>query len=272
MRTHDLEIANGTSCQARSTLWRPTSYQAMGTSVIDYCLAPERVLTDCGLILHVNPHKRRWSDHAMLHVALTVPHMATSESQANTGRDGAPPPRTMFGPLTELDTVLAATLAYNPSLDDRIAAFYGRAHQPSGGGAQQVYTDGCCLRPGTPSARSGAGVYHGPSSVRNIAQAVPGDQTNNRGELYAALLAIRQAEPCRLLRIYTDSTYTIHSVCHWAPINAAAGWKCKNADILKNIVSLIRRRFAPLSMHSGSKVTRGTCTTTEPTRRQTKAP
>ncbi|KZP03235.1 ribonuclease H-like protein, partial [Athelia psychrophila] len=63
-------------------------------------------------------------------------------------------------------------------------------------------------------------------------------------ELYAILLVLTAASKTVTIYIFTDSTYAIRSICHWAPRRAARGWVCLNADILKDIVAAIKARRA----------------------------
>ncbi|EPS95418.1 hypothetical protein FOMPIDRAFT_10519, partial [Fomitopsis schrenkii] len=110
-----------------------------------------------------------------------------------------------------------------------------------------VYTDGSAIPVTTGQAHGGAGVYWGPNSPRNMALSVPMPVTNNRAELFAVLHALLVASPYQPLRIHTDSEYAIRSICHWAPKNAALGWTCANADMLQNIVDVLRTRPAAVS-------------------------
>ncbi|KAL6304693.1 ribonuclease H-like domain-containing protein [Sparassis latifolia] len=101
-----------------------------------------------------------------------------------------------------------------------------------------VYTDGSCVRQGTPTTAAGAGVYWGPNNTHNNSVRVP-------GELFAILHALMVTSPSRTLRLYTDSTYSIHSLCHWAPQHASLGWSCANADIMRDAVAFLTWRIAP---------------------------
>ncbi|EJD46618.1 ribonuclease H-like protein, partial [Auricularia subglabra TFB-10046 SS5] len=108
-----------------------------------------------------------------------------------------------------------------------------------------IYTDGACERNGSQNASAGAGVYWGERCPRNCALRVPGPgQTNNRGELYAVLEAVRQAEPYKTLRIFTDSKYVADSLVWLAPKNMAHGWDCANGDLLREFATLMRVRSA----------------------------
>ncbi|KAJ6606792.1 ribonuclease H-like domain-containing protein [Mycena sp. CBHHK59/15] len=117
------------------------------------------------------------------------------------------------------------------------------------GGPVKVYTDGSCFGNGKGSARAGAGIYAGPQSSLNASLRVTGDQTNNRGELLAILCALSTVRPNRTLEIYSDSEYAIRSIAYWAVDHAQKGWRCANADLLKDIVSWIKFRSAPISFH-----------------------
>ncbi|KAF8147873.1 ribonuclease H-like domain-containing protein, partial [Crassisporium funariophilum] len=121
-----------------------------------------------------------------------------------------------------------------------------------------VYTDGSCRDNGTDRARAGAGVYWGANSPMNKAYRVPGDQTNNRGEIYAVLKAIQGARPHVFLKIYSDSVYAIKSIAEWAVDNDNLGWSHGNADIIKEVVAAIQRRTGPVNLiqvkaHSGNR-------------------
>ena len=80
----------------------------------------------------------------------------------------------------------------------------------------EMFTDGSSLNNGKADAAAGAGVFFDVDSPDNISQplAETEPQTNNRGELTAILLGLRQRERAmrqglRLQRIYTDSAYSI---------------------------------------------------------------
>ena len=70
-----------------------------------------------------------------------------------------------------------------------------------------IYTDGSCSDNGYVGAKAGAGIYFGPKDARNASFRVPGDQTNNRGEVYAIIQALRLTEVP--VEIRTDSKLTI---------------------------------------------------------------
>ena len=73
-----------------------------------------------------------------------------------------------------------------------------------------VYTDGPCTHNGTAEAKAGSGIWYGRGDPRNLAARVPGkEQSNQIGELLAILLAVKNAEGNRDLRICSDSRFAI---------------------------------------------------------------
>uniref|UniRef100_A0A3B1KIX8 Ribonuclease H1 n=1 Tax=Astyanax mexicanus TaxID=7994 RepID=A0A3B1KIX8_ASTMX len=90
-----------------------------------------------------------------------------------------------------------------------------------------VYTDGCCSRNGKTGARAGIGVYWGPDHPLNVAERLPGRQTNQRAELQAACKALEQARDMDFKKIvlYTDSKFTINGITSWVKKWKTNGWK-----------------------------------------------
>jgi ribonuclease HI len=79
-----------------------------------------------------------------------------------------------------------------------------------------VYTDGACKnnQGGAAAKRAGLGVFFGVSDPRNIAERVPGEQTNNRAELLALVRAL-EVIPHKQQKVMmkTDSKYSIQCKC-----------------------------------------------------------
>ncbi|KAJ7117820.1 ribonuclease H-like domain-containing protein, partial [Mycena epipterygia] len=151
---------------------------------------------------------------------------------------------------------LRETLESKKTPEQRRAAFYGPVYTSDTAGTK-VYTDGSCLDNGSVNARAGAGIYFGPNNKNNSSLRVTGDQTNNRGELLAILYCLSSAPMDKRLDVYSDSEYAIRSIVYWAPGHTDAGWKCANSDLLKDIVSWIQYRIAPVHFyhvkaHSGN--------------------
>jgi ribonuclease HI len=92
---------------------------------------------------------------------------------------------------------------------ERLSRLYG--HPNTSLKTIEVYTDGSCHENGTEKARAGSGIYWGPNSPKFLAIRVPGSQTNDRGEVYAVLQALLMAPSQPILKIFSDSVYTIKS-------------------------------------------------------------
>lgn len=85
-----------------------------------------------------------------------------------------------------------------------------------------IYTDGACSGNGKANSRAGLGVWFGPNDPRNLSERVPGAaQTNNRGEVFAAIRALEVVEGAIDVVIYTDSKYLIKGV--WCAFNLLDG-------------------------------------------------
>ncbi|KAF6742762.1 hypothetical protein DFP72DRAFT_1104580 [Ephemerocybe angulata] len=84
--------------------------------------------------------------------------------------------------------------------------------------SRTVYTDGSCTGNGTDEARAGSGIWYGENHWKNTSVRLPGtQQTNNTGELVAALVAIQQNPDTEVLKIFSDSTYTINAMRKYIP-------------------------------------------------------
>ncbi|XP_048062758.1 ribonuclease H1 isoform X1 [Megalobrama amblycephala] len=104
------------------------------------------------------------------------------------------------------------------------------------GDAVVVYTDGCCSSNGRQGARAGIGVYWGRDHPLNVAERLPGRQTNQRAELQAACKALEQARERNFKKVvlYTDSKFTINGVTSWVKTWKSNGWRLKNGGAVVN--------------------------------------
>ncbi|XP_055934079.1 uncharacterized protein LOC129963622 [Argiope bruennichi] len=80
-----------------------------------------------------------------------------------------------------------------------------------------VFTDGASSCNGQDDAKAGIGVYWGPGNELNTSMRLPGRQTNNRAEIFAAVHALKQAKQLGIknLRLYTDSQFVIKGITEW---------------------------------------------------------
>lgn len=104
------------------------------------------------------------------------------------------------------------------------------------GDAVVVYTDGCCSKNGRLGARAGIGVYWGSDHPLNVAERLPGRQTNQRAELQAACKALEQAIDLNIkkLVLYTDSKFTINGITSWVKNWKNNGWRLKTGGAVVN--------------------------------------
>ena len=77
----------------------------------------------------------------------------------------------------------------------------------------EVYIDGACKHNGNPSAKASFGIFWEQNSIRNNNGPVPDSykQTNNTGELFAALKCLKQIHENKItdITIKTDSEYFV---------------------------------------------------------------
>ena len=110
-------------------------------------------------------------------------------------------------------------------------------------GCLDIYVDGSCLDNGKDGARGGFGGFYGDGDGRNFALPLAAGerQTNNRGELRAIEHALQQELDHAtllgrfdVLRIHTDSMYSINCVTKLLPIWKRNGFKNSNKKPVEN--------------------------------------
>lgn len=84
-----------------------------------------------------------------------------------------------------------------------------------------MYSDGSSLGNGTSGARAGSATKTNRGFVWQ--GRAPGTQTNNRAELYAAIVAMAQARNTTTAVLYTDNEYVVKGVNTWL-----SGWVRRN--------------------------------------------
>ncbi|KAJ3754931.1 ribonuclease H-like domain-containing protein, partial [Lentinula raphanica] len=157
-------------------------------------------------------------------------------------------PRMLIPLSTALDHLQHTIFHSEPvSLDQQLLTLYGNSNPPHSP-PLKVFTDGSCIRPNTPSACAGVGVFVGPSHPLNLSSRILGPQRNNRAELLAILATVQRVPLAQPLEIFTDSTYVISSLVYLAPENAQCGWVCPNGDILRTLAQWIASRSTPLKL------------------------
>ncbi|KAJ7212082.1 ribonuclease H-like domain-containing protein, partial [Mycena pura] len=149
---------------------------------------------------------------------------------------------------TEFDEWMQEMLADAMDEDDLASFTYGTSF-PSISRTKQVYVDGSCLRQASTHAAAGAGIFWGPNNPANKGVRVPGEQTNNRAELFAILTVLADTPTNVPLDFRTDSLYAIETIVTQGLSLAQRGWKCANNDLLKAIQYQIRRRPVSVQFH-----------------------
>ena len=107
-----------------------------------------------------------------------------------------------------------------------------------------VYTDGSCSNNGETTAQAGSGVWYNADDGRNASLRVPGpNQSNQTGELYAILHALKTFPPDWALSIKTDSMYAVHGLTRNLEKWEDRGWMySKHATLFKDITAWVRYR------------------------------
>ncbi|KAH7725147.1 ribonuclease H1 [Aphelenchoides avenae] len=104
-----------------------------------------------------------------------------------------------------------------------------------------AYIDGCCMNNGRAGARAGAGVFFGEDNdvndMWNVAERVPGEQTNSRAELYAAILALEKAleKNVSVMTVLSDSIYTLGAIRYLQTLDGC------NMDLVGRLHELMAR-------------------------------
>ncbi|KAF5383608.1 hypothetical protein D9615_003499 [Tricholomella constricta] len=250
-------ILNGTATEAH-TPGRFTSFQPNGRAVVDYAIVSLRALA---LVLELKVLELpedpdcAWADHTPL--VLTVNRTLAIIEPTRTGcREKIQ----IEWPAAEsgIDILWEATMKSKETLEQGLERLYGKTYYWTQ--EVQVYTDGSCLNNGKHNAAAGSGTFWGLHSHKNQALRVPGPgpQTNNRGEIFAVILALLEADPRKSLRVTTDSELVIREACYWAPLHDNMGWDRPNGDLLQDMVKLLAARQAPtrfvwIKGHSGNE-------------------
>ena len=95
----------------------------------------------------------------------------------------------------------------------------------------EIYTDGSCR--GNPGPGGWAAVLTSGGGER-VLQGADADTTNNRMELTAAIMALRELPAESSATIHTDSEYVMKGLNEWLPAWKARGWKTAAKKPVKN--------------------------------------
>ena len=95
-----------------------------------------------------------------------------------------------------------------------------------------IYTDGACS--GNPGPGGwGAVIFDNNNKQKNISGSER-NTTNNRMELSATIMALKEIKTDSEITIYTDSTYVKNGITEWVLKWKKNGWKNSNKKPVKN--------------------------------------
>jgi len=95
----------------------------------------------------------------------------------------------------------------------------------------EIYTDGACR--GNPGP-GGWGVFIRHAGSEAELSGAEADTTNNRMELMAAIMALRELPAGSRAMVHTDSEYVMKGISEWLPAWKARGWKTAAKKPVKN--------------------------------------
>lgn len=110
-----------------------------------------------------------------------------------------------------------------------------------------VFIDGACTNNGTRYAKAGYGAFFGKDDRRNISKPLEGPkQTNQRAEIMAAIVALKQIEANKPVELRTDSHYVMKAMTEWMPNWKKTNFKkeIENLDLFKTLDEIITNRGA----------------------------
>ena len=123
-----------------------------------------------------------------------------------------------------------------------------------------VFTDGACDNNSKENASASSGVWYDDDNPRNQSIWVPlQEQSNQTGEVFAILLAVRSHPPNKDVTIVSDSKYTIDSLTRNTRRWEDRGWiDIQHGELFQSIVAWMRwrnsvTRFRWVKGHSGTK-------------------
>ena len=133
-----------------------------------------------------------------------------------------------------------------------------------------IYTDGSLVKKGS-NIYCGYGIYFPNHEYKPISRKFTHEPiTNNRAELYSILKSIiianiinlerikNNQEPIKLVKIYSDSEYSVKTFNEWLPKWKKNKKEYKNSDIINEISTLIdivqfKIIFTHVRAHTGKK-------------------
>ena len=95
----------------------------------------------------------------------------------------------------------------------------------------KIYTDGSCLN--NPGNGGWAAIINQNGEVKEISGSVK-DTTNNKMELMAPIMALKQIKQNDQIEIYTDSQYVRLGITEWVHKWIKNNWQTSKKELVKN--------------------------------------
>ncbi|KAF5386614.1 hypothetical protein D9615_001545 [Tricholomella constricta] len=249
LRAHSLVILNGTDYESS----RPgalTSFQPMGSSVVDYALVSHTLLS-CLTRAAFRVCDMEWSDHAHLRLEVNFPSTASSVLPSSNppsirnallalGHDDA------YGDSQQLNLELRRVLASAKTDEEATIDLYGPVTAITT--PLTVYIATTCRRLQAAPPTAAFGLFFGPKNCHNIGYRITGPQTDVRASVAAVLCVLQVTSPDSSLHVYIPSQYVIRTLAYWASRFQSQGWDCPNGDLFSVIVGFLATRAAPVSL------------------------
>jgi ribonuclease HI len=108
-----------------------------------------------------------------------------------------------------------------------------------------IHTDGACS--GNPGPGGWGAILRYGEHVRELYGGEPGETTNNRMELMAAIRALEALTRPSVVVLHTDSSYLRNGILSWLPNWKRNGWRTadkkpvKNADLWQRLEAAIHQ-------------------------------
>jgi ribonuclease HI len=108
-----------------------------------------------------------------------------------------------------------------------------------------IHTDGACS--GNPGPGGWGAILRYGDHVRELYGGEPGETTNNRMELMAAIRALEALTRPSVVVLHTDSSYLRNGILSWLPNWKRNGWRTadkkpvKNADLWQRLEAAIHQ-------------------------------
>ena len=179
-------------------------------------------------------------------------------TEGNKGEDNT---TTTFDPLNTTTELKEAITIFGKSLTEP-ASRTSKAPPPDAESTLEttVYTNGACINNGRENARASSGVWYGENDLRNRKVQVPQEeQSNQTGELFAVLLAVRNHPGNKDLCIVSDSKYVIEGLTKHTKKWEDRGWiDVQHRELFWSITAWLRWRsgktkFKWVKGHKGNR-------------------